>query len=482
MELLNLFDPRTTLLVVAVMYAVILVAVMATLWRRCPAASLGLFCAGVLAMALSSLLLAMRGRWPDALTVVPTNALQFAAMLCFWLVLDRERSGRLAVRAGVVAWLMAVLVFAWAAATLPAPQRAAVSALLSVGCLGFLTVAALRLAPLPFGRSAWMIALPSVMLGGMMAWRALTLLAAPAAPGSVLPGPRSLSVTLLASVLYALLAGFGFVGLVLERWRLGEQAQRQRALEEQARAREIARVAEEQTRLATQRQQTVHLLAHEVRQPLHNAAAALQAARAALDPVAGGPDAAAGIASAQDVLRQVGATLDNTLAASALLASPAPPVRQDIDVAMLLALCLEDLAPAARARVRVDYAADARTAAMEPHLVRLALRNLLVNAARHAPPGSEIVLHVRDLDEPLAIVFEIVDRGPGLPAEMVAQLQAPATAEAGAPAELRARPDGHGLGLPIARRVAEHHGGTLSWRPAEGGGSVFALVLPQGEL
>ena len=44
---------------------------------------------------------------------------------------------------------------------------------------------------------------------------------------------------------------------------------------------------------------------------------------------------------------------------------------------------------------------------------------------------------------------------------------------------LTARVQGTGLGLTIARRIARDHGGELSHRPREGGGSDFVLSLPE---
>ena len=47
---------------------------------------------------------------------------------------------------------------------------------------------------------------------------------------------------------------------------------------------------------------------------------------------------------------------------------------------------------------------------------------------------------------------------------------------------LTSRVPGSGLGLTIARRIARDHGGDVEYRPREGGGSVFRIVLPEAEV
>ena len=49
--------------------------------------------------------------------------------------------------------------------------------------------------------------------------------------------------------------------------------------------------------------------------------------------------------------------------------------------------------------------------------MRLALRNLLANALRCSPPGSEVVVRVSDSTRPLALILDVEDHGPGIPAD-----------------------------------------------------------------
>ena len=109
------------------------------------------------------------------------------------------------------------------------------------------------------------------------------------------------------------------------------------------------------------------------------------------------------------------------------------------------------------------------------HALRI-LGNLLENALRYTTPGESVELGVhRDRD---ALVFTVADRGPGIPPVEAERIFQPFYRHADtAPDVGRA-----GLGLSIARRLAEIQNGTLVYEPRPGGGSVFVLRLPAVDL
>ena len=105
------------------------------------------------------------------------------------------------------------------------------------------------------------------------------------------------------------------------------------------------------------------------------------------------------------------------------------------------------------------------------------LSNLLSNAVHHTPPSSPIELSVRR--DGAALVFAVADRGLGIPAGEQERIFEPFYRPAGAPADVgRGGVGGAGLGLAIARRLAELQGGALAYVARPGGGSVFTLRLP----
>jgi two-component system, OmpR family, sensor kinase len=104
-------------------------------------------------------------------------------------------------------------------------------------------------------------------------------------------------------------------------------------------------------------------------------------------------------------------------------------------------------------------------------LHRLAL-NLVENAFLHTPAGTPVVASVRCEDG--AVVLEVADRGPGVPASQrkrVFERFARADGD-------RAPAAGSGLGLAIVSAVADAHGGAAAVRDADGGGALFEVRLP----
>lgn len=105
-----------------------------------------------------------------------------------------------------------------------------------------------------------------------------------------------------------------------------------------------------------------------------------------------------------------------------------------------------------------------------PDVIERALDNLMRNALRFNPEGQPIELSAsRDHD---GLTLSVRDHGPGVAQAHLAQLSQPFFR---APGQTTA---GHGLGLAIARRAAERHGGTLQLGNHPEGGFVASLKLP----
>jgi two-component system sensor histidine kinase KdpD len=109
------------------------------------------------------------------------------------------------------------------------------------------------------------------------------------------------------------------------------------------------------------------------------------------------------------------------------------------------------------------------------HTLRI-LGNLIDNALRYTPPGGVVDLRVTREDTEL--VFTVADRGAGVAPHERDRIFDAFYRPAGA------TPDtGHaGLGLSIARTLAELQGGTLTYSLRAGGGSEFVLRLPAADL
>ncbi len=111
--------------------------------------------------------------------------------------------------------------------------------------------------------------------------------------------------------------------------------------------------------------------------------------------------------------------------------------------------------------------------ALDAVLMEQLLMNLLENAVKYTPPGSPLAIQV--MREGDAIVLEVLDRGPGLAAEVVPRIFDKFVRASGPPGS-----QGVGLGLAICRAVAQAHGGTISAGPRPGGGAAYRVTLPIG--
>ena len=123
----------------------------------------------------------------------------------------------------------------------------------------------------------------------------------------------------------------------------------------------------------------------------------------------------------------------------------------------------------AGARVQTEVAPDLPRIMADPLRLRQALDNLMTNALTHAGSGGDVVVS-GGLSETLVLV-SVSDSGAGVPlADQERIFEAGVRLDAG-----RA---GSGLGLVIARAIAEAHGGRLTVRSTPGEGATFTTALP----
>ena len=107
----------------------------------------------------------------------------------------------------------------------------------------------------------------------------------------------------------------------------------------------------------------------------------------------------------------------------------------------------------------------------EPGPLREAVFAVLVNAVEAVGGSGKITVTIRRGDAGREAVIEIADTGPGVPAEAREVVFRPGHST---------KPLGSGLGLALARRAVETHGGTLDVAPPEPGrtGATFVFTLP----
>jgi signal transduction histidine kinase len=105
-------------------------------------------------------------------------------------------------------------------------------------------------------------------------------------------------------------------------------------------------------------------------------------------------------------------------------------------------------------------------------LLRQLVLNILQNAVQHTPPGGSVSIRMRE--EPGAIRISVTDTGAGIAPEDQKRIF-----DRFVRLDPSRRGNGTGLGLPIAKWIAESHGGTLVLETSAPGGSTFCVSLPR---
>ena len=108
-----------------------------------------------------------------------------------------------------------------------------------------------------------------------------------------------------------------------------------------------------------------------------------------------------------------------------------------------------------------------------PDILRVAVENIVRNALKHAPESRDITIETRVDPARCLYSIRVLDSGPGVPPEELAKMFTPFFRSAQA-----ARTDGYGLGLAIARRSIEAHGGSITAANRKEGGLSVAIELP----
>ncbi len=214
-------------------------------------------------------------------------------------------------------------------------------------------------------------------------------------------------------------------------------------------------------------QRLLHDVSHELRSPLARLQAAVGLAQQ--DPERAG----AMLERIERETRRLDELVGEVLALARAEAGPDSGTRTEVDVVELLADVADDASFEAQTLGRsVTFTSTASAARLpgHPELLHRAFDNVVRNALRHTARGTavEIVAGVSGG----AVGIRIEDRGPGLPAAERDRIFEPFARVSGSDG------DGFGLGLAIAKRAIEAHGGRIEAHEREGGGLSMRIELP----
>lgn len=125
-------------------------------------------------------------------------------------------------------------------------------------------------------------------------------------------------------------------------------------------------------------------------------------------------------------------------------------------------------------RVRLDPHSDNAIVRADSDRVIQVVTNLLSNAVKFSPAGEEVVVAIKSRGNNVQV--SVRDHGQGIP-ESFKQRIFDKFAQADPPSSRQKA--GTGLGLNIAKQIIEHHGGSVAFEPAPGGGTTFYFDLPR---
>lgn len=120
---------------------------------------------------------------------------------------------------------------------------------------------------------------------------------------------------------------------------------------------------------------------------------------------------------------------------------------------------------------------DLILAKIDAKLIVQVLINLVDNAIKYTPPGSEIRIHTEKQGQ--WVVVTVSDNGPGIPDEQKPRIFEMFYSGANRAADSRRS---LGLGLALCRSIVTAHGGTVSVSDNRPHGTIFTFTLPAGEV
>ena len=174
-----------------------------------------------------------------------------------------------------------------------------------------------------------------------------------------------------------------------------------------------------------------------------------------------------------DSAEQAVALISDLLDLSRLDEDRLKPVMRDVECGSVVRGAVQRITPAAAERdirLLIEPSGAGVLCRTDSHRVEQILVNLLRNAVRHSPGGGTVQIGAEAA--PGQVVFSVLDQGPGFkPSEAEHMFDVYFTAAG----EER---QGHGLGLPLSRRLARLLGGDLLGNNRPGGGAAFVLTLP----
>lgn len=236
--------------------------------------------------------------------------------------------------------------------------------------------------------------------------------------------------------------------------------------------RDFDRMAGQLQLLVDGQRRLLHDVSHELRSPLARLQAAIGLARQTPETMAASLERVEREAVRMDRL------IGELLTLSRLEAGFTGRMDEDVDVGELLAGIVDDARFEAEAKGRGVVLEGVGEAHLRGNaeLLHRAIENVVRNAIRYTFEGRRVGVTMATGGEPAVLRIAVCDEGPGVAEPDLGAIFVPFFRGQGGSGS-----DGHGLGLAIARRVVEAHGGHIGADNRPGGGLCVDIELPLAE-
>jgi signal transduction histidine kinase len=225
--------------------------------------------------------------------------------------------------------------------------------------------------------------------------------------------------------------------------------------------------------LEAQRRDHVAMLVHDLRHPLSSLALIAELLES---EELTSQERQSTVSQIRSMCSEMARLVDSVLAASRLEAGVFSVEPRAISVGAVVGPMLAVFTPvASRRRVALSFEGSMTLEVhADPHKLRQALDNVVANALKFTPRGGRVRVRVWRESEPTAhTVFEIADTGPG-----IAEADRERIFDRYKQGSRGRAAGGAGLGLAIARGIAEAHHGSISVTTGDWGGATFRITLP----
>jgi signal transduction histidine kinase len=284
--------------------------------------------------------------------------------------------------------------------------------------------------------------------------------------------PETLTIPGLHRVVLELTATHLIISLVLLAITWARERLQRLAFAQQE---QLAAANAELARLNAEKNEFMAIAAHDLRAPLATIGGVAE--HLARDPAS--PGTRAGLELIDSQSRRMLALVNDYLGAHAAESGTLPVrlARLDLGAAAHAAVARHAAAAADKKQTLTLEGADAAVAVTaDPALLDQVIDNFLTNAVKFSPPGTTVRLAVQTAGDHPRARLAVIDQGPGLSPDEQAQLFRKFSRG-------DARPTGgeasHGLGLAVAKRLAEAMQGSVGCDSTPGAGAAFWVELPR---